>query len=202
MIVVKYTTMNLLEKLFGSRIRSKLLAWFYTHSDEEFFVRQLAVILNEDPTNLSRELKNLEALGILTSERRGNLKHFRAEKKCAFYEELKGLVFKTSGIAGQLKTELRGLSGIEYAFIYGSFARGEENSQSDIDVMIIGSPEVNTLDSLIADIEGRLGRTINYVMYDLSEFAEKKHQKDGFITDVVSGAKIMLTGDEHELEAA
>jgi hypothetical protein len=51
-------------KIFGSRIRAKILGWLFTHPDESFFVRQMALILEEDPTNVSREMAKLEALGI------------------------------------------------------------------------------------------------------------------------------------------
>lgn len=71
-----------IEKIFSSRIRAKALGWFYMHTDERFFVRQLANILEEDSTNLSRELSSLESVGILSSMRQGNLKYFKANRKC------------------------------------------------------------------------------------------------------------------------
>ena len=67
---------NVTERIFGSRIRAKLLGWFFTHEEEMFFVRRIASILEEDPTNLSREMAKLEEAGILKSKREGNLKHF------------------------------------------------------------------------------------------------------------------------------
>ena len=85
-----------IERIFGSRIRAKLLAWFYMHHTESFFVRQLAAILKEDSTNLSRELSNLEKCGILFSTRQGSLKLFRANKNCSFLMNLKGLFSKRS----------------------------------------------------------------------------------------------------------
>jgi len=83
-----------MEKLFGSRIRAKIIGWFFTHVDEAFFVRQISYILKEDPTNISREMSNLEKLEILISNRHGNLKHFQVKHDCRFFEELKGLVLK------------------------------------------------------------------------------------------------------------
>ncbi len=90
-----------IEKIFGSRIRAKIFGWLFTHPDESFFVRQIALILKEDPTNMSREIAKLEELGILRSKRNGNLKHFQANQECPFFEELKGLVLKTSGVEAQ-----------------------------------------------------------------------------------------------------
>ncbi len=204
MIAVKFTTTmgQVLEKIFGSRIRANALAWFYTHPDESFFVRQLATILHEDSTNLSRELSRLERVGILLSSKQGNQKYFQANKNCPFFNELKGLVLKTVGIAGELRYCLEKFPGIKYAFIYGSFAKNEEMADSDVDLMIIGDVELDKLDTLIGNLERRLGRTINYVTYDYKEFMDKKRQKDGFIMDVLKDKKLMLIGDELELKKA
>jgi len=92
-----------IEKIFGSRIRAKILGWLFTHPDESFFVRQMALILKEDPTNVSREMAKLEELGILRSKRNGNLKHFQANQACPFFEELKGLILKTADHEGRGK---------------------------------------------------------------------------------------------------
>jgi predicted nucleotidyltransferase len=187
---------NPIEKLFGSRIRARLLGWFFTHTGESFFVRQLASILKEDPTNLSREMANLERLGILKSTRQGNLKHFQANPGCPFFEEMKGLVLKTNGVAGQLKEAMDILAGIEIAFIYGSYARGEEQTDSDVDMLIIGDVDMDLLDTSIGNLEISLGRSINYVIYTMEEFESKLRARDGFIHDVLGGQKIMLIGKE------
>ncbi len=189
------------EKIFGSRIRAKILGWLFTHPDESFFVRQIALILKEDPTNVSREMAKLEELGILRSKRTGNLKHFQTNQECPFFEELKGLVLKTSGVAGRIRASLEKLAGIEFAFIYGSYAKGEEKADSDVDLLIIGDVDMDRLDSTLGKLEKTLGREINYVLYSMEECKSKKKTKDGFLMDVLSGKKIMLAGAEHELEA-
>ena len=190
-----------MEKIFGSRIRAKILGWFFTHTDESFFVRQIASILKEDPTNVSREMAKLEELGILRSKRNGNLKHFQANPECPFFKELKGLVLKTTGVAGRIRAAMEKLAGIEYAFIYGSYAKGEEKADSDVDLLIIGDVDMDRLDSNLGKLEKTLGREINYVLYSMEEFKSKKKAKDGFLMDVLSGKKIMLVGAENGLEA-
>jgi predicted nucleotidyltransferase len=189
------------EKIFGSRIRAKILGWLFTHPDESFFVRQIALILKEDPTNVSREMAKLEELGILRSKRNGNLKYFQTNQECPFFEELKGLVLKTSGVAGRIRAALERLAGIEYAFIYGSFAKGEEKADSDVDLLIIGDVDMDRLDSNLGKLEKMLGREINYVLYSREEFKSKRKAKDGFLMDVLSGKKIMVVGAENGLEA-
>ena len=189
------------EKIFGSRIRAKILSWLFTHPDESFFVRQIALILKEDPTNVSREMAKLEELGILRSKRNGNLKHFQTNQECPFFEELKGLVLKTSGVAGRVRAALERLTGIEYAFIYGSFAKGEEKADSDVDLLITGDVDLDCLDSNLEKLEKVLGREINYVLYSREEFKSKRKAKDGFLMDVLSGKKIIVVGAESGFEA-
>jgi predicted nucleotidyltransferase len=161
----------------------------------------MALILKEDPTNVSREMANLEELDILRSKRNGNLKNFQANKECPFFEELKGLVLKTVGVAGRVRATMGKLAGIEYAFIYGSYAKGEEKADSDVDLLIIGDVDMDRLDSNLGKLEKTLGREINYVLYSMEEFKSKKKAKDGFLMDVLRGKKIMLVGAENGLEA-
>ena len=190
-----------IEKIFGSRIRAKLLGWFFTHPEESFFVRQIASIVKEDPTNLSREMAKLEELGILESKRDGNLKRFQANPDCPFSQELKGLVLKTTGIGGQIKASLGKLAGIDYAFIYGSYARGDEKVDSDVDLLIVGDTDMDRLDSLLNNLEKKLGREINYVLYSRGEFKSKRKAKDGFLMDVLAEEKIILIGTGDGLKA-
>ena len=189
---------NVLEKIFGSRMRAKLLGWFFTHEEEVFFVRQIASILKEDPTNLSREMAKLEDLGILISRREGNLKQFCVNRNCSFFKEMKGLVTKTVGVAGGIKEALERLPGIELALIYGSYARGKETAASDVDLMIVGTVDMDKLDAILRGLEKDLGREINCVLYSKNELKARRRKKDGFIMDVLSKEKVILIGREEE----
>jgi predicted nucleotidyltransferase len=191
-----------LEKIFGSRIRAKILGWLFSHPGESFFVRQMALLLEEDPTNLSREMARLEDLGILKSNRIGNLKHFQTNPECPFFIEMKGLVLKTAGVAGRIRAGLGKVGGIEAAFLYGSYAKGEEEADSDVDLLIVGNVDLNRLDASLGKLEKILGREINYVLYSREEFKSKRKSKDGFLKDVLAGRKIMVIGDEDGLETA
>lgn len=191
-----------LEKLFGSRTRARLLGWFFSHTGESFSVRQLATILQDDPSNLSREMAKLEGLGILISSRERNLKRFRVNEDCAYGPELKGLISKTTGIVGQLGAALKAVQAIDVAFIYGSFAKGTENAESDVDVLIVGDADLDKLDRLCADLEQAFGRTVNYTLYSKREYEAKKARKDAFLQEVLRGSRIWLIGKGDGPEAA
>ncbi len=176
------------------------MGWFFTHSEERYFVRQLAQLIKEDPTNISRELSRLEKLGVLLSEEEGNMKYYKVNKECPFFGELRGLIFKTVGVAGTLKEALEGVEGIKSAFIYGSFAHGSEGADSDVDLILIGKVDQSILDEIISKVEEKFGRTVNYILYAPEEFAEKSKEKGGFLAEVLKDKKIMLVGSEGELK--
>lgn len=192
---------KLLDKLFGSRTRARLLGWFFAHSGESYSVRQLASILGDDPSNLSKELAKLEELGILISSRERNLKHFQVNQECAFGPELKGLVQKTTGIMGRLTSALQAAKGIGFAFVYGSFAKGTENAESDIDLLIVGDIDLDKLDRIFIGLEKAFGRTVNYVLYNKREYETKMAESNAFLQEVRGRDKIWIIGKNDGPEA-
>ena len=191
----------MLEKLFGSRLRAKAIGWLFTHPDERFFVRQLTELLGEDSTNLSRELAKLEKLGFLTNRLEGRQKYFQANIRSPMFEELKGLAVKATGLADHLRRALQPLKNqIRIAFIHGSFARGDATAESDIDLILIGSLSSRAAAKCLARTGEKLGREVNYVVYDPKEFKKKAKEKQHFITEVSKAPKIYLVGSEDALK--
>jgi DNA-binding transcriptional ArsR family regulator len=123
--------------LFG-RTRQALLTILYSHPDESFHTRYLIRQIHGSISTIHRELKELTEAGILTSKHQGNLVLYQANANSPIYAELRGLIVKTFGVADKLRLALAPLAHkIKIAFIYGSFARGEFQAQSDVDVMVI-----------------------------------------------------------------
>lgn len=191
--------MTMLHKLFTSRVRVELLNTFFQHPEQSFYLRELERITGEDYKNISTELKNLESIGLLDSSRSGNLKYFRLNQGFLLYSELKSIFFKIKGAPGLLKQVLSGSKDIEYAFIYGSFASGNEKEISDIDLMVIGKVPLENLLKLLREPEKSLGRDINPSFYPISEIKQRFKDCDPFISRVMAEPKIMLIGDENEL---
>lgn len=191
----------MLEKLFGSRLRARVIGWLFTHPEERFFVRQLTQLLDEDSTNLSRELAKLEELGFLTSRLEGRQKYYQANARSPMFEELKGLAVKTTGLADHLRKALRPLvKQIRVAFIYGSFARGEATAASDADLILVGSLSSRDTATCLVRAGVKLGREVNYVVYDLKTFKRKAKEGHHFITEVLKTPKIYLVGGEDALK--
>lgn len=177
-----------------SRLRKKLLGYFFTNPQAELYLREVSAVLSEDAGNLSKELAMLENIGVFNSRLSGKQKYFSLNRQYPLYKELKSVVFKTIGIEGSLKELLEEIKGLKVAFIYGSFAEGKENNSSDIDLFLIGSPDEDSLMGKIDSLEKRLGREINYNVYPEKEFKEKIRRKDGFIINLVKRPKIFLKG--------
>jgi len=190
---------EILNRLFLSKLRIKLLDVFLSSPDARFYIRELERKIKEEAKNVSRELKNLEALGLLISEKQGNLKYYSVNENFFLYPELKAIIFKTTGVQGLLKEALERLKGIETAFIYGTYATGKESESSDVDIMIIGKPDLTELNEVISDLEEKLNREINYMCFDQEEFKERRKAGDAFINEVLSGEKIMLKGTERAI---
>lgn len=189
--------MQRLLKLFSSKVRIKLLNAFLSLPDARFYVRELARKTEEDISNIHKELRNLETLGLLNSKIRGNLKFYSVNKDFFLYPELKEIIFKTTGIHGLLKEALNGIEEVEAAFIYGPYATGKEHEErSEVDVMIIGHPDLTKINGIISDLEKKINREINYMCFSRVEFEDRKKDRYGFIVDVLQGKKIMLKGSE------
>jgi predicted transcriptional regulator with HTH domain len=81
--------------LLSSKLRRKLLTYSFTHPGENYYVRELSRLINEDPGNLSRELKKLEDEGLYISAVKGRVKFFSLNKRYPLFKELKKIIFKT-----------------------------------------------------------------------------------------------------------
>jgi len=189
---------NFLE-ITRSRLRNKILLHFYTNPNYELYLREISVVLNEDPGNLSKEMSKLEKEGIFLSRSSGKQKYFSLNKDYPLYDELKSIIFKTIGIKGSIQKIINEADGIVTAFIYGSYASGEETSASDIDLCLIIDENIFDEDKFISrinDLEKSTSREVNYIYYSKDEWIDKISQKDSFIYSIKNGQKIILKGDE------
>lgn len=188
-----------MEAIIGSKSRVKLLTLFLLNPGEKFYVREIERLTGENINSIRRELKNLEAAGLLKSETAGNLKYYTVNQDMNIYPELRDMFLKTEGAARILTGGLSALGNVRTAFIYGSFARGEAGPGSDIDIIIIGTVDEDALIMAVREIEKRLKREVNYVLLTPGEYNSRKKKKDPFMINVLKEEKIMLAGEDSEL---
>ena len=191
----------MIERLFGSKLRARLLGWLMTHPDERYFVRQLTVILHEDSTNVSRELARLGRMGLLTCRQEGRQKYYQANRRCPVFQEMRGLVVKTIGLGDVLRAALEPIAGrIRVAFLFGSFAQRQETADSDIDILAIGDVGSVEMVKALRLAREKLSREINVTIYPPREFKTKAEAGHHFIAQVLKGDKIYLVGNEDALK--
>jgi predicted nucleotidyltransferase len=172
--------------------RQRLLAFYFTNPTARRHLRDLAQQLSIDPSNLSRELRRLEREGLFQSEISGRQKYFQLNRKYPIFNEVRSIVAKTIGAKFQIAEGLKGIKGIEEAYLYGSFARNQQDAASDIDILIIGNPNAKSLAVAIRKLEQQLGREINYTVLSRKEFTLRRKRKDAFLEDVWHNKRVPL----------
>lgn len=188
------------KEILGSKTRKIILKAFFNNPDEEFYTRQLASTYKVSVGALHRELKKLVSLGLLVPRTVGNIKLFSINKHSPIYGELKNIFYKTEGIIKYVSNALLDISGIRVAFVYGSFAKGDERKDSDIDLFLLGENiDDDRLIESISELEKELVREVNYTTYTEDEYRKEKKKKDSFVAKVVKGKKIFLKGSADEL---
>ena len=155
----------------------EIINLFFKNPDKEYYFREIAKNLKKEPSHYQKYLDNLVEDKILLDERRGNMRFFKLNKKHPLYEEIKSIISKTSGLENELKELVDKLDNVECAFIFGSIAKGTENNNSDIDLMLIGNIDQDALTTMISYIESKIAREINYHIYSSQEIIEKIKEK-------------------------
>lgn len=181
-----------------SKLRRDLLTYFYTNRSARVYVRQLARILDVDSTNLSRELGRLESEGLLQSEVEGRQRYYSINSDYPYLKAVFTLLQGSVGIQPTLEQAVRSIEGIEAVSIYGSFAKGEADAASDIDLLIIGDPDQAQLAIEIRKAEKVLNRPVNYTVLTSRELKAKLKARDAFVSDIWAGKRIELIANEQD----
>jgi predicted nucleotidyltransferase len=169
-----------------------ILEIFFNQPDKAFYLRELARLVGKQPGVFQRDINKLVEENILSSYYQANSRYFELNKNHPLFPELKSIFFKTVGIEGTLKKELKELKGIKEAFIYGSFAQKREKSSSDIDILVIGSVNEDGLIDKITPLEKKFAREINYTLITEKEFQKKIKENNSFLENVLSKKRIKL----------
>lgn len=185
--------------LFGN-VRGRVLGLLYRNPERDWYVREIVRTLGAGHGAVQRELKRLEACGLVTATRRGRQVFYQANRDAPVFPELRALLVKTAGIADVLREALApDADEIDVAFIFGSMAAGTDREDSDIDVMIIGNLDRWHRKSSTLQASLELGRDVNTVVWSPRGLAERLAARNHFACNVMRGPKIFLIGDEYEL---
>lgn len=195
----KVVRRDMMEELFISRVRVKLLQLFLSTPNELFHVREIVRRVSEEINAVRRELGRMEKYGMVSSEWRANRRLYKFKKDYLFYKELLGLVAKTAGLGGNIVKSKVKLGKIKFAFLSVRFLQSVAAGSEDVDLLIVGQIILPELQAIIADEQAKRETEINYSFMDEGEFEFRVRRRDPFILRVLVQPKIMLIGDEGDL---
>ena len=190
-----------METLFiaKSKIRQDLLALFFSNKSKSYYLRELQRMLGYSAGSIRRELLRFKKENLFTTQKVGNLLYYHLNTTHPLFKELKSIVFKTVGVQGSIRKALEKVGKVKLSFIYGSYARAKETYLSDIDLIVIGNPNEDTLLKELDSLEDKFKREINYKLYTFKKFKKEIEEKEPFILEIMRGKKIILTGNENAL---
>jgi predicted nucleotidyltransferase len=175
-----------------SQVTRKLLSYLFLNPHETLYVNELSRKLGLDKRNLVKKLHELDRLGILKSERIGNLRLYGVNPEFPLYQEYRKIVLKTIGVEEKLRRIMKQTSGIKVAYIYGSYARDAMSTHSDLDLLVIGDHDIKTLQSKIIPLQREINREINSVNMSEGEFRKRTDMNDPFLSGIFQRKTIRL----------
>lgn len=182
----------MLEQLFGSRTRVKVLALLLNNSTRAYFVREITRKVEEQINSVRRELANLKAVGLVTSHAKNGKVYFQANTKSEIFPELKkifGKVAREAAAEIQIGERLKTVGSVSFAALLGYFV---QDAGSAVDLFIVGTVDKAKMKPLIKELSEEVGHEINYTVMSAEEYQERRVLFDRFLTEIMSSPKIVV----------
>jgi predicted nucleotidyltransferase len=198
-MATKQHAVSLSNALF-SKVQQRVLALIFNHPERSFYTTEIVQKVRSGVGAVERELSKLERSGLVSVERIGNRKHFRANKAAPIFEDLRGLIEKTAGLTEPIKKSLKPFANsIKSAFVYGSVAKGSDTANSDIDLMVIGE-DLNYSDLYTAaqNVERKLRRKVHPLFLSPDDWQRKVTDKGSVFSKINRSPKIFVIGSEKD----
>lgn len=188
----------MIEQLFGSKTRVKLLQLFYSNPNRSFYVREITRRIDEQINSVRRELANLLSIGIITSETTNNKLYYEVNQKYEYFAPL-ALIFGGIAVGATVQqgddatdpipAEIKALGHIEAVILTGQFTRDE---RSGVDVMVVGDVNQTQLTKYVNDLEQKEGKELRYASMTQTEFVYRKKINDRFLAKVLESKKQLV----------
>lgn len=185
----------MLEHLFGSRTRVKLLRIFCQYSDQQFFVRELTRKIGEQINSVRRELTNLEKIGLLKSNLQNKKKFYQIVTSHILYSEIKSLILKSRfTIEREFVAKVKKFGSVQYLILCGYFV---DDKEAPVDLFIVGRVSKKKLALLLEKFNEGFGYEVRFTAMNLEEFRYRKEVTDKFLYDIINRKKIVLVDKIH-----
>ncbi len=197
----------MIEQLFGSKTRVKLLQLFYSNTNRSFYVREITRKIDEQINSVRRELSNLLSIGIITSENTNNRLYYEVNQKYEYYTPLqeifgggikKTISKKTTAVTDDgepVEHDLKAVGHIDLAVYTGQFTRDET---AGVDLFIVGEVNTNALQKYVEVLEAKENKSIRYTVMSLPDFQYRQQIRDRFAVSIAQAKKQVLV-DLHNL---
>jgi hypothetical protein len=194
----------MIDALFGSKTRVKLLHLFLNNPNRAFYVREITRKIDEQINSVRRELANMLSIGIIKSDQSNNRLYYEINQEYAYYEPLRQ-IFAGEGLQSEAASEvetndwakrLKPLGDVRIAIFSGSLVRG---SSSDVDVLLAGSINKTQVKKFIKEIEEEERHPVSYTVMSYEDFYYRLSIKDRFVTTIVNGKHTVLADTEQIL---
>lgn len=189
----------MVEQLFGSKTRVKLLHLFFSNPNRSFYVREITRKIDEQINSVRRELGNLLSIGIITSDNNNNKLYYEVNQKYEHYSALSSMfgrgAVKLPVLEGVVDdtdddiTKLKKIGNIEAAVLTGQFTRDESTG---IDFLIVGDVNQTKLNSYVSQLESKEGKEVRFVVMSIEDFEYRDQINDRFLIKLLSAKKQIL----------
>ncbi len=184
----------MIDALFGSKTRVKLLRLFLNNPGQSFYVREITRKIDEQINSVRRELSNMLEVGIITSDSADNKLYYQVNQRYEYYVPLRAIFGDnlsqtnivpalSDALSNELSTTIRTIPGLSLAILSGVLIRG---STSAVDVLLVGNLPPAKVKAAITIIERLEGRDINYSVLSYDEFYYRLSVRDRFITEILN----------------
>ena len=176
-----------IEKLFGSKTRTKLLRLFFENPEKSFYVREMTRVIDEQINSVRRELLNLESIGIIKNETFDNKIYYSANPKHPYCRPLSEIFSRRIDIGHE--KDAMSSTWEDYCrpiknYLNGLVVTNRLPGQEGVDLLIIGNDRTKKLTRWAEIIEKRQGKPINYVIMSIDDFNYRKSVKDKFLEEI------------------
>ncbi len=181
----------MLEQLFGSKTRTKLLRLFFMKKEGRFYVREITRLIDERINSVRRELENLKTFGLIKDEIVNNKRYYHLDEDFTLFKELKDLVIKSRFfIEKEYIRKFKKLPGVKYVVLTGYFVGLKDKTLTDI--LIVGKVSKSKIESIVRRMSKEFLDDINYTIMDMKEFKYRKGMTDKFLYNILKNKKIVI----------
>ncbi|MFZ5424726.1 MAG: hypothetical protein ACOZAO_02895 [Patescibacteria group bacterium] len=188
----------MLKDLFVSEVRVKVLKVMLANPSQSYHVRGLVRAVGTEINAVRRELSRLHKLGLLRKRPSGNRLYYSVNTSSIYFPELLSLIAKEEGLGAAIIKALKELGDLKFAVLSRSFSMGHQSNMLDVDLFVVGNPNMDVLEKLVKEDEADTKREINYSVMGEEEFMFRKRKNDQFVNKILMQSRTMLVGDEEE----